>query len=96
MPQSAIRMLSIVFAGFVVAAAPASAATELVVYSFGSVANDGIFPAAGLIDVGGTLYGTTANTAGDAPRDGTVFSVTPSGVEKVVYSFGSAPHDGAN
>lgn len=46
---------------------------------------DGTRPYGGLIDVGGTLYGTT-QTGGKHNR-GTVFSITPSGSEHVVYSF---------
>lgn len=65
---------------------------EKVLYSFRS-GSDGRNPAAGLIDVGGTLYGTTSE--GGAYSDsycgygcGTVFSITPSGTEKVLYGFG--------
>jgi uncharacterized repeat protein (TIGR03803 family) len=47
-----------------------------VVYSFGSSgANDGYEPFASLINLGGTLYGTTAG--GGANSWGTVFAVTP-------------------
>jgi uncharacterized repeat protein (TIGR03803 family) len=72
--------------------------TEKVLHTFGAD-TDGRNPAAGLIDVGGTFYGTTsgggANTS--APRCtgsdyfpcGTVFSITPSGMENVVHSFGN-------
>jgi uncharacterized repeat protein (TIGR03803 family) len=42
-------------------------------------------PRAGLIDVGGTLYGTTAGGGGD--DKGTVFSLTPAGAEKILYHF---------
>lgn len=45
-----------------------------VIHSFGGGA-DGAFPYAGLIDVGGVLYGTTSG--GGASDDGTVFSLTP-------------------
>jgi len=45
-----------------------------------------------LINDGGTLYGTTPD--GGATGNGTVFSVTTSGVEKVVYSFANGS-DGA-
>jgi uncharacterized repeat protein (TIGR03803 family) len=38
-----------------------------------------------LIEVGGTLYGTTEN--GGANGDGAVFSIGPTGPEHVVYSF---------
>jgi uncharacterized repeat protein (TIGR03803 family) len=61
--------------------------TESVVYSFkGSGAGDGAYPWAGLVDVGGTLYGTTIY--GGLYGYGTVFKITPSGAESVVYSFG--------
>lgn len=59
---------------------------EKVLYSFGPSSSDGAFPEAGLIDLGGTLYGTTYN--GGTHGDGTVFSVTLSGTEKVLHSFG--------
>jgi uncharacterized repeat protein (TIGR03803 family) len=58
--------------------------TEKVLHSFGSGA-DGSGPTAGLINVKGTLYGTTS--AGGTYDAGTVFSITTSGTEKVLYSF---------
>jgi uncharacterized repeat protein (TIGR03803 family) len=68
--------------------------TETALYSFqGPVANDGAFPLAGLIDVGNMLYGTTRG--GGAHQYGTVFRVTPAGVEKVLYSFSNVGNDGA-
>ena len=58
-----------------------------VLHSFGN-AQDGQYPAeAALVDVGGTLYGTTS--AGGAFGGGTVFSVTTDGVENVLHSFGA-------
>jgi uncharacterized repeat protein (TIGR03803 family) len=60
--------------------------TENVLYSFGSKGSDGAFPLAALIDVKGTLYGTTP--VGGAYGNGTVYSVTTLGVEKVLHSFG--------
>jgi uncharacterized repeat protein (TIGR03803 family) len=61
--------------------------SETVIYAFqGSGAGDGAYPWAGLIDIGGTLYGTTLY--GGQFGYGTVFSVTPAGVEKVIHSFG--------
>jgi uncharacterized repeat protein (TIGR03803 family) len=56
-------------------------------------AEDGRHPEANLIDVKGTLYGTTS--AGGTYDAGTVFSITPSGKEIVLHSFG-ATRDGAN
>ncbi len=60
-----------------------------VLYSFGAPP-DGNRPQASLIDVGGTLYGTT-EYGGAYHDDGTVFSITPSGTEKVLYSFAGTP-----
>jgi uncharacterized repeat protein (TIGR03803 family) len=62
-----------------------------VVHRFGGP--DGEQPQGGLIDVHGTLYGTT--NYGGSHGYGTVYSVTPNGSEKVVYSFKSGS-DGAN
>jgi uncharacterized repeat protein (TIGR03803 family) len=67
--------------------------TEKVVYRF-SGSPDGFDPFAGLINVGGTLYGTTRD--GGSNDRGTVFSVTPTGAEKVLYSFGDNTPDGSN
>jgi uncharacterized repeat protein (TIGR03803 family) len=53
---------------------------------------DGAVPAAKLLSVNGTLYGTTQ--AGGASNNGTVFTVTASGVERVIYSFQGYPGDG--
>lgn len=61
---------------------------ESVVYSFCSQSNctDGDLPNASLIDVKGTLYGTTYQ--GGANSHGTVFSIDPgTGKETVLYSF---------
>jgi uncharacterized repeat protein (TIGR03803 family) len=70
---------------------------EQVLHSFGS-SSDGKNPAASLIDVNGTLYGTTI-TGGAAcyypgGTCGTVFAMTISGSEKVLYAF-KAGNDGA-
>jgi uncharacterized repeat protein (TIGR03803 family) len=59
--------------------------TEKVLRSFNG--RRGSRPLAGLIDVGGTLYGTTYQ--GGAHNSGVVFSITPSGKERVVHSFGN-------
>jgi uncharacterized repeat protein (TIGR03803 family) len=64
---------------------------------------DGALPLAPLIDVNGTLYGTTDE--GGNPLNcyyyegtGTVFTVTPSGKVKVVHSFGkgTSAYDGSS
>jgi uncharacterized repeat protein (TIGR03803 family) len=53
----------------------------------------GDFPSGALTNVNGMLYGTTQG--GGAHLDGTVFKMTPSGAQKVIYSF-KAGSDGAN
>lgn len=54
---------------------------------------DGQYPEAGLIqDSLGNLYGATIG--GGQPGGGTIFQVSPSGEETVLYSFGSQPGDG--
>ena len=63
----------------------AEPAKEHIVHSFGS-GTDGKTPWASLIDVNGTLYGTTA--FGGAGGAGSVFALDPvSGAEEVLYSF---------
>ena len=65
---------------------------ETVLHSF-TGNPDGFGPDAGLLDVNGTLYGTTIN--GGANGDGTVFAIAPSGKETVLHSFAGQP-DGAH
>jgi uncharacterized repeat protein (TIGR03803 family) len=82
--------------GTVFAVNPATGA-ETVVYSFKG-GSDGAYPQASLIDVGGTLYGTTNNggTTTCSSGCGTVFSVAPStGAKTVLYEFKGYPCDGA-
>ena len=62
------------------------------VYHFGNGSQDGENPRAALINVNGTLYGTTAD--GGASDHGTVFYLTPSGTEERVYSFKGGSADG--
>jgi len=64
-------------------------ASETVLHSFGS-GTDGRFPYGGLIDVNGTLYGTTA--VGGAYNLGTVFAVDlVTGAETVIHDFAGDP-----
>jgi uncharacterized repeat protein (TIGR03803 family) len=58
---------------------------EKVLHSFAG-GSDGAGPMAALIDVKGTLYGTTAG--GGSSTSGTVYSITTTGSEKVLHSFG--------
>ncbi|HTA37626.1 MAG TPA: choice-of-anchor tandem repeat GloVer-containing protein [Candidatus Acidoferrales bacterium] len=63
---------------------------EKVLYYFG-YGKDGKYPSAPLIEVNGIFYGTTTYGGTFArdhhPGDGTVFSITPSGTEKVLHNF---------
>ncbi|HEY2473787.1 MAG TPA: choice-of-anchor tandem repeat GloVer-containing protein [Candidatus Cybelea sp.] len=54
----------------------------------GSQHNDGCFPDAGLIEAKGSLYGTT-RSCGTLPSNdfGTVYELSPSGKERVIYGF---------
>ncbi len=77
------------------------AGVEQVIYSFKGYPSDGANPLAGLTNVGGTLYGATtfggnvnspnANFCGGSTPGGTgigtIFSITPAGVENVLYNF---------
>lgn len=74
--------------------------TFATLYSFKGGKTDGASPMAALKDLNGTLYGTTASggqagSGGGACLDcGTVFSISTSGQEKVLYFFGSKADDG--
>jgi uncharacterized repeat protein (TIGR03803 family) len=75
------------------------AGVETVLHSFGASASDGIEPMAPLVQASdGNFYGTTVGggvyTTGVAGA-GTVFKITPDGVETVMYSFGGAPSNGS-
>jgi uncharacterized repeat protein (TIGR03803 family) len=64
---------------------------EAVVYSFAGPPNDGAAPVASLLDVNGTLYGTTYFGGPYQCRGvncGTVFAIAPSGSESIVHNFG--------
>lgn len=72
-----------------------SSGTETVLHSFAGNP-DGAHPYAGLINVNGTLYGTTTSGGACSSRGGcgTVFAITPSGAETVLYSFKGGSGDG--
>lgn len=75
------------YEGAVFAISPAG--KENVLHSFGA-AGDGALPEASLTDVNGVLYGTTLNGGKNCKSNGgcgTVFEITTSGKEKVLYSF---------
>jgi uncharacterized repeat protein (TIGR03803 family) len=74
-----------VFISSFIGAPAARAQTYTVLYSF-TGGTDGGNPQGGLIsDPAGNLYSTTGR--GGASGDGTVFKVTPAGVETVLHSF---------
>ena len=71
----------------------ANALTETNLYSFGSSANDGLYPQTGLVQGrDGNFYGTTYN--GGTSGSGTVFRISPSGSYTNLYSFGSSATGG--
>jgi uncharacterized repeat protein (TIGR03803 family) len=91
-----------ILGGGVVFAVNGKTGAETTVYSFCSEKHcaDGYNPSAGLIDVKGTLYGTTSQggTGFDGQELGTAFALDPNtGSEKVLYSFCSLQNcpDGA-
>jgi uncharacterized repeat protein (TIGR03803 family) len=61
--------------------------TEKVVYSF-TGGSDGAYPAAALLNVSGTLYGTTTEEGGGRASCGTVYTISASGSESILHSFG--------
>lgn len=76
-----------------------AAGTESVLYAFqGKQQKDGAIPGSGLVmDAQGNLYGTTES--GGAFNAGTIFKLTHTGVETVLYSFtggadGGSPQTG--
>jgi len=79
-----------------------SSGSESVLHSFKGWATDGSYPRAGLVYVNGMLYGTTSgggigrcNGCGNHEHYGTVFAITPSGKERLIYKFKGYPNDGA-
>lgn len=71
-----------------------SAGTERVLYAFKGPPHDGETPTGGLIDINGTLYGTTEYGGVGSSGGGTVFKITTAGTEKVLHTF--TPGDAAN
>ncbi|HEY7095922.1 MAG TPA: choice-of-anchor tandem repeat GloVer-containing protein [Terriglobales bacterium] len=71
-----------------------AAGQETVLHSFNSAfpTLDGSYPYAGLVPYQGVLYGTT--TLGGLHNLGTVFAITPGGVETVLHSFEGGTTDG--
>jgi uncharacterized repeat protein (TIGR03803 family) len=71
------------------------AGVETVIYSFPAInGTNSADPYSGLLlGSDGNFYGTTLN--GGGANVGTIFKVTPTGVETLLYSFGSEANDGA-
>lgn len=67
-----------------------TAGKEKILYRFDdAMTNEGWYPDAGLIEIGGALYGTTFEGGyGPTPSWGTFFRVTGSGKEQLLYKFG--------
>jgi uncharacterized repeat protein (TIGR03803 family) len=84
-------------AGFGTVFSASTTGTEKVLYNFPYGGADGYYPSAGLINVNGTLYGTTAKGGayGSFGNYGTAFSITTSGSLTSLHSFGSGT-DGSN
>jgi uncharacterized repeat protein (TIGR03803 family) len=69
--------------------------TESVLYSFKGYPGDSAYADSGVFQAGdGNFYGTTE--FGGPNNKGTVFTVSPSGIETVLYSFGSVANDPAS
>jgi uncharacterized repeat protein (TIGR03803 family) len=78
-----------------------TAGAEKVLHSFAGARTDGAYPNAALIDLRGTLYGTTLLGGSKCPNYGcgTVYSISTTGSENVLYSFrggsdGAQPYAG--
>ncbi len=75
--------------------------SERIIHGFGA-GSDGSFPASSLVVVHGILYGTTEYGGGNQRcldnyirvDCGTVFSISPSGDEKILHRFGATRGDG--
>jgi uncharacterized repeat protein (TIGR03803 family) len=80
------------------------AGKESIIHAFKGSASDGAYPATRLIVINGELYGTTGgggahSCSASGTGCGTVFSISASGREKLLYSFaggkdGAWPHAG--
>ena len=71
-----------------------TAGSEKILYAFKGPPKDGTSPSGGLVDIGGTLYGTTEYGGVGSSGGGTVFKLTTAGAEKVLHTF--TPGDAAN
>jgi len=68
-----------------------TAGVKTTLHSFTGGAADGSAPSAAMLNIGGILYGTTAN--GGSSNMGTVFSIdSTSGIEGTIHSFAGGVH----
>ncbi len=84
---------------FKLAPSGSGAYQESILYSFGANSTDGAKPDGGVIlDSAGNLYGTTREGGGSSLCNsvgcGTVFRLSPSGSETILYAFGQSTVDG--
>jgi len=64
-----------------------------ILYSFGAAVNGPVYPSGGVVQgTDGNFYGAT--TSGGPNNTGTVFKLTPEGVETTLYTFGPAGANG--
>jgi uncharacterized repeat protein (TIGR03803 family) len=88
-----LSMLVLLAGTAIATAGPASAASYRVLYRFGQSAVDGTDPIYPMVNVGGTLYGTTitggtGTSCSQIYSCGTIFALNPvTGTETVAYSF---------
>jgi uncharacterized repeat protein (TIGR03803 family) len=93
-PGTSLCMFAALVA-FLLVGSPALAQTETVLYSFNNDGVDGTSPFSSLtLDAKGNIYGT-ANYGGTSDGSGTVFKISPTGIETVLYNF-TGGADGAN
>jgi len=81
--------MSAVALGVAAGASNCDAGSFKIIYAFQG-GTDGEAPVSRLVNIGGTLYGVTAAGGGSANCTGgcgTVFSLTPDGIETVLYRF---------
>lgn len=71
------------YSGTVFSVSPSG--NERIIHNFDTASKDGGYPTASLIAYKGNLYGTTSR--GGQNSLGTVFEISPSGKERVLYSF---------
>ncbi|MEJ0048748.1 MAG: choice-of-anchor tandem repeat GloVer-containing protein [Rhodospirillales bacterium] len=92
MPTRPRRIAGAALAVSLLAAVPARAASESVLYQFQN-GRDGAYSFTGLTELDGTLYG---GTWGGGNAHGTVFALTKDGKQKVLHAFdiGAGPYVG--